>query len=261
MKEDLNIFAFSAIVAVGVQVLGCIPAILLQTEKFFDLFGSIGFISTTLASLAWFGFGDLCARQWLASAAVLLWTLRLGAFLFWRVHHFGGDTRFVEMRSQPGKFAFVWFLQAVWVYVNLLPLITLLSADACSDYGEPTDYIGLVVFVLGISLEVVADVQKSRFKLDERNRGSFINTGVWSRCRHPNYVGEVMLWVGQFLMCCADFEGAQWTSVLSPVFTFLLLRFVSGVPLLAEKAQERWGNDPAFQEYLQNTHAMWFKLC
>ena len=110
-----------------------------------------------------------------------------------------------------------------------------------------------MIWLTGFTIEVMADRQKSRFRADPANRGRFISTGLWSRSRHPNYFGEITLWVGILLIAAPTLRGWQWVAVLSPLFVTVLLTRVSGIPLLEKKADTKWGDDPAYQEYKAST--------
>jgi steroid 5-alpha reductase family enzyme len=113
--------------------------------------------------------------------------------------------------------------------------------------------IGAVMWVAGFAFEVIADRQKSQFRVDPANEGRFISTGLWARSRHPNYFGEILLWAGMAVMAIPYLSGTQWVVMLSPIFVYALLTRVSGIPTLARRGQELWGQDPAYQAYLENT--------
>ena len=80
-----------------------------------------------------------------------------------------------------------------------------------------------------------------------------ITTGLWSWCQHPNYFGEIMLWTGIALIAAPVLAGWQWVAMVSPLFVFLLLTRVSGIPMLQASARERWGADPEYRAYVQRT--------
>merc|ERR1712066_182859 len=113
----------------------------------------------------------------------------------------------------------------------------------------PRDYFGWSIWAIGMLFEVIADYQKSVFKNDPKNEGKFITSGLWSISRHPNYFGEITMWIGICLSGSTCFEGATWMAWLSPLTTFLLLTKVSGVPMLEKQGEARWGSDPAYQWY------------
>jgi len=113
--------------------------------------------------------------------------------------------------------------------------------------------IGLLVWVFGFAMEVVADYQKSRFNADPKNKGKFIQTGLWSRSRHPNYFGEIVLWIGVMIIALPVLQGWQWVALISPVFVTLLLTRVSGIPLLEKKADQKWGGQADYEAYKRQT--------
>jgi steroid 5-alpha reductase family enzyme len=113
--------------------------------------------------------------------------------------------------------------------------------------------LGVIVWLIGFAIEVVADTQKRRFRADPANAGRFISTGLWSRSRHPNYFGEILLWSGVALMAVPTLSGWRWVVLISPVFVWLLLTRVSGVPLLEARAAARFGDDLAYGAYVKHT--------
>jgi steroid 5-alpha reductase family enzyme len=183
---------------------------------------------------------------------ISIWALRLGAFLFIRIHNNNGvDSRFTELKQSNFTFLMTWTLQGVWVFMMLVPLLVISQRKSIRSRLGYLDYIGICIWIFGFVFEVVADQQKSNFKSDPENKGKFISTGLWAISRHPNYFGEITMWIGVAL--CA-FSGVPTFSVfISPVFITLLLIFVSGIPMLEKKADERYGADEKYQEYKRNT--------
>jgi len=240
----------SAIVDFGIQISGWAFASALKSEKFYDALGSVAYLAVALGSLAYGGY--YFPRQILATTLVCVWTLRLGSFLVLRVLRTGGDSRFDELKHHPFRFLGAWILQGVWVWVVCVPLF-LLNSSPTNPTLRWTDVIGVTIWTIGFLVETIADFQKLAFKSDPSNRGKFIDTGLWAWARYPNYFGEMMLWWGLFLTCCATFYGAEWAAVASPLFVMTLLLFVSGVPLQEHQAQMRWGEDPAYQSYRSRT--------
>lgn len=226
-----------------------VPSWLARTERFFDLTGSATFVVIT--------FGLACivstdARGWLLCAMVGAWALRLGTFLFVRVLRDGGDGRFDELKASLPAFLSVWTMQGLWVTATALG-----AWIAIADrQGRPLgwlSWLGLAVWVTGFALEALADAQKRRFRANPANRGEFIREGLWSRSRHPNYFGEILLWIGVMIVAAPTFDGWQWVGVLSPAFVALLLLRVSGIPILERRARERWGDREDYREYVRST--------
>lgn len=233
-----------------IQWLAFIPAYVRQTEKFFDLTGSLTYSSmVTLAVLLSDG-AD--ARAILLTALVVVWALRLGSFLFTRVKKAGKDDRFDEIKPSFIRFLNVWTVQALWVTFTMAAALVAITTTT----RKPLDgfaIAGLLIWGFGFAFEVVADLQKSRFRANPDNKGKFIQTGLWSRSRHPNYFGEIVLWVGVAIIALPVLQGWQWIALISPVFVTLLLTRVSGIPLLEKKADEKWGGQEDYEAYKKQT--------
>ncbi len=227
-----------------------VPAYLLQTERFFDLTGSLSYLAAAGLALALSPNPDL--RAWLTFVFVYVWAIRLGAFLFSRVHADGGDGRFDEIKPDPWRFFVVWTIQSMWVTLTLAAALVSLTAAERVPVGWLT-WLGVAIWVFGFGYEVVADAQKRAFRANPANQGRWIEVGLWRWSRHPNYFGEITLWVGILVIAMPVLTGWNWVAVISPIFVTLLLTRVSGVPMLTERAKKRWGDDPDFQAYLRRT--------
>lgn len=246
----IPVFALSVGLAFLIQWLVFIPAYRLQTEKFFDLTGSLTYIS--VISITALLSADLDARSILLWALVVIWAARLGTFLFRRVRKAGRDDRFDEIKPSFIRFLNVWTIQGLWVTFTMAAALVAIT----STNHKPLDVfalIGLLLWLLGFTIEVVADAQKSRFNANPENKGKFIQTGLWSRSRHPNYFGEIVLWVGVAVIALPVLQGWQWVALISPVFVTLLLTRVSGIPLLEKKADQKWGGQADYEAYKKNT--------
>ncbi len=252
------IFGMAVGLAYVIQWLAFLPAYLLQTEKFYDLTGSITYVLVILVGIS-LGTGPDW-RSWLLSFIVVLWAVRLGGFLFSRIRKRGRDDRFDGIRQSFPRFLMVWTLQALWVTCTAsaaLAAMTTTHRKALDVWAA----VGVLTWVVGFAFEVIADAQKSRFNADPDNRGKFIRLGLWSRCRHPNYFGEIVLWVGVALIAAPVLRGWQWVTLGSPVFVAVLLTRVSGVPLLEEKADKKWGGSDGYEAYKANTPVLIPRLC
>ena len=247
---NIPVFALMVGLIFIIQWLVFIPAFLKQTEKYFDLTGSLTYISITTLALIFSAGID--ARAVLVWALVVTWAARLGTFLFRRVKKAGKDDRFDEIKPDFARFLNVWTIQALWVTFTLAAALVVITTET----RKPLDafaVIGLLVWVFGFAMEVTADLQKSRFNADPKNKGKFIQTGLWARSRHPNYFGEIVLWVGVMIIALPVLQGWQWVALISPVFVTLLLTRVSGVPLLEKKADKTWGGQKEYEAYKKNT--------
>ena len=227
-----------------------IPSNAAQTEKFYDLAGSLTYLS--VIGLAVGLTPDLSLRAILAALMVVVWALRLGTFLFIRINQDGHDDRFDDIKINPGRFFIAWTIQGLWVLMTAACAIAIITGESDKPLGL-IGFIGLGLWLFGFVIEVVADGQKRAFRKEPTNQGKFINTGLWAWSRHPNYFGEITLWLGMAILALPVLSGFQWVTMISPVFVFLLLTKVSGIPTLTKKSKQRWGNDPEYQAYLANT--------
>lgn len=244
------VFAIAVTVAFAIQWLVFVPSYLARTERFFDLTGSVTYIAVTLGVL-------LLARGWdarrvLLAVLVLVWAVRLGTFLFGRVSRSGADDRFDEIKGSFPRFLAVWTIQGLWVSVTAAAAWIAISASRQVSI-DVFALVGLLLWAAGFAVEVTADRQKSRFRADDAHRGRFISTGLWSRSRHPNYFGEILLWIGVAVIALPVLQGWQWVGLVSPVFVAVLITRVSGVPLLEAKADAKWGGQPDYEEYKRTT--------
>ena len=253
---------FNAVfLAFAIQWIAFIPAYIFQTEKFYDLTGSLTYLlviwySLTLSSDQ---FTNLNGANIVIVLLISLWAIRLGSFLFMRIHHDGEDKRFRSIKPSAPQFFMTWTLQGLWVSLCSMCALTAIS----SNTGIVTNaffYIGLALFILGFAIEVMADMEKSAFKANQENKDKFITTGLWARSRHPNYFGEIVLWTGIAVMSFSSLEGLQYLTLISPIFTYLLLVYVSGVRMLEARGDLKWGNDPAYQEYKKKTPVLFIKI-
>jgi steroid 5-alpha reductase family enzyme len=247
------IFALLVGLAFLIQWLAFIPAYLFQTEKFFDLIGSLTYISVVGAAVCYSRYStELDARSILLAALVIIWALRLGTFLFTRIQKAGKDDRFAEIKPSFIRFLNFWTVQGLWVTITAAPALVGITTIARKDL-DVFAILGSLVWIFGFVFEVIADTQKSRFNADPANKGKFIQTGLWSYSRHPNYFGEIILWIGIAIIAVPVLQGWQWFAMISPLFVTLLLTRVSGVPQLEKKAEEKWGGQEDYETYKRNT--------
>ena len=244
------VFALCVALAFAVQWIAFVPAYVKQTERFFDLIGASTF--ALVACVALVGAGTFGVRGAVIALLVAIWAVRLGVFLGVRVHRSGGDRRFDTIKPGFALFLMTWTLQAVWVCVAFGPgLVAIASAGG----GGVDAYLlaGGALWVAGFAVEVVADEQKRRFRANSRNAGRFIDSGLWAWSRHPNYLGEIVLWLGVAGAAFPALKGWQYATLVSPVFVWLLLTKISGVRMLDAAAAKRWAGDEAYASYVANT--------
>ena len=185
-------------------------------------------------------------------AIVAVWTVRLGSFLFARINRDGKDARFDELKPSFPRFLMTWTLQGLWVFLTLACALAAMTSEGVRPLGV-TALVGALIWAVGFSIEVVADRQKRQFRADPDNRGRFIQGGLWAWSRHPNYFGEIMLWIGVTIIAVPQLGGWQFVTLVSPVFVYFLLTRISGIPLLEERAEAKWGDDPEYRAYRDRT--------
>ena len=228
-----------------------IPAYLLQTEKFFDISGSITYIS--VVSYCFFNYYDpekLNIGNAILSIIIIIWALRLGSFLFIRIKKAGEDIRFREIKKSPTRFFMTWTLQGMWVSLcSACALAGIAKGIIINNYF----YCGLAVFLIGFIVEIVADNQKTKFRSNPKNKDKFINSGLWKFSRHPNYMGEILLWLGISIISLSSLEGLELATLISPFFTYLLLVYVSGIRILEYNGDKKWGHLESYKIYKKNT--------
>lgn len=246
----IPLFGLCVAVAIAIQWIAFVPAWLARTERFYDLTGSVTYLTITAIVLA---LGPpLDARRQLLGLLVAVWAVRLGSFLFLRVLAAGSDRRFDEIKKSFVRFFVAWTLQGVWVSFTAGAALAAMTSSRSVAMGV-LGWVGLALWIAGFGIEVLADQQKNRFKADPGNAGRFIHAGLWAWSRHPNYFGEILLWIGVALIALPALQGWQHFTLLSPVFVTFLLTKVSGVPLLEERADATWGGSPEYEAYKART--------
>ena len=261
IATEIELVFNAVFLAFAIQWIAFIPAYVFQTEKFYDLTGSLTYLSVIWYSLAVSSdqFTNLNGANIAIVLLISLWAIRLGSFLFMRIHHDGEDKRFRSIKPSASQFFMTWTLQGLWVSLCSMCALTAIS----SNTGIVTNaffYIGLALFILGFSIEVMADMEKSAFKAIQENKDKFITTGLWARSRHPNYFGEIVLWTGIAVISFSSLQGLQYLTLISPIFTYLLLVYVSGVRMLEARGDLKWGDDPEYQEYKKRTPVLFIKI-
>lgn len=245
----MPVFLLCGILAFAINWLAFIPANMAQTEKFYDLTGSITYLTIMIVACALSAPLDI--RAIIIAAMVVIWALRLGSFLFLRIKADGHDQRFDQIKISPPRFFITWTLQGLWVLLTAASaLVIITNADRL-----PLDvfaYVGIALWVIGFAIEAIADREKREFRKDSANKGRFISSGLWAWSRHPNYFGEILLWTGITIVSLPLLSGWQWVTVISPIFVATLLMRVSGVPKLEAAGQKKWGQDPDYIEYCKS---------
>lgn len=233
-----------------------------------DLAGSLNFSLLAILGFVWQA--TWYPRQAVLSGLVVVWGVRLGVFLLVRVLLRGKDARFDGIREDTLKFAGFWLFQVIWVWVVSLPVT---FTNGSTQPGNPlgaVDYVGWSLWVFGWLFESIADQQRFNFN-NQRRRGaaagansapnSFLKSGLWSICRHPNYFGEIVLWLGIWISSSFGLwpvsVPAAILGLLSPLLTATLLLGVSGMPIGEKREAQKWGHLAAYRTYIARTSPVW----
>lgn len=243
---SIAVFGLCGLLAFVINWLVFIPSSAAKTERYYDLTGSLTYLTVTLTAVLLSD--DLDARALIAAAMVIIWAVRLGTFLFRRIRRDGRDGRFDEIKTSPLQFFMAWSLQGLWVLLTAAAALAIITSGERRDLGWVA-FVGIAVWLAGFTIEVVADRQKAAFKEDSANDGRFITTGLWAWSRHPNYFGEIALWTGMAVVAVPILSGWQWVVLISPVFVAVLLMRVSGIPMLEARSDKRWGGEEAYLTY------------
>ena len=248
--STIPLFAICASVGFILHWAVFIPSYLLQTEHYFDLTGALSYISTI--TLAAYLHPLLDLRGLIICVLISIWAVRLGSFLFMRIKRAGQDRRFIESKTRFWQFLYIWTMGGAWVFITMaagLAAITSMTQRPLGIFAIA----GVFLWLVGFSIEVVADRQKTKFRQLPENADHFITSGLWAYSRHPNYFGEILLWLGITVIALPTLVGWQYVTLISPIFVALLLIKVSGVRLLEADGKDRWGSDPNYQYYVNNT--------
>tara|TARA_B100002051_G_C16693923_1_gene617099 strand:- start:710 stop:1552 length:843 start_codon:yes stop_codon:yes gene_type:complete len=234
-----------------IHLLIFVPSYFFQTEKFFDLTGTISYVSSVLFiffksnTVESINLGSL-----VLSTFIIIWSLRLGTFLFLRIKKAGKDRRFNEIKKSFSWFFMTFSVSGMWVTICS---ICALTGIANGIIFSSTTIIGIIIFIIGFTIEIIADSQKTKFRANDDNKDKFISSGLWKYSRHPNYLGEIILWLGISLISFSSLEGFQYITLISPIFTYLLLVNVSGINFLEKSGKKKWGHLDSYKKYLKET--------
>ena len=251
----------AVLIAFAIQWIAFIPAYVFQTEKFYDLMGSI-----TYLTVIWFTLmssSDKLTSVNIGNIVIVLlissWAIRLGTFLFLRIKKDGEDKRFRTIKPSASRFFMTWTLLGLWVSLCSMCALTAISSEG-GIILNLFFYLGVAIFIFGFAIEIIADKQKSKFRSVEANKDSFITTGLWAKSRHPNYLGEILLWLGVAVISISSLSGWQYLTLISPIFTYLLLVYVSGVRMLEDMGDKKWGHNEEYIKYKSTTPRLFFNL-
>jgi steroid 5-alpha reductase family enzyme len=252
--SGIPIILLCAIVSFVTHWMIAVPSLITSSEKYFDFTGMVATLLVVLTAMfALLSSGaEASIRSVFVASFVSVWTLRLGIFLYKRIVKAGEDSRFRDIKKSIPKFLMTWTLSALWVFLTTVNAITLIALNPLEPIGI-FFIMGALLWLLGFGFEVIADRQKKYFSEQPKNEGRFITQGLWSVSRHPNYFGEIILWAGIAIISLPFLSGWQFVTLVSPVFVFLLLTRISGLPFLEDKAEKKWGEDKDYIEYKKRT--------
>ena len=203
--------------------------------------------------------------------------LLIAAVIGWAGSDGGITLAGLSLFALAGVFAFLvqWvvfvpsYLAQTEHYYDLTGSLTYLAvviaalAAMTSEVPAPLGLIGLIgiaIWAGGFAIELISDRQKGAFRRDPANAGRFITSGFWAWSRHPNYFGEIVLWIGIALIALPSLSGWQYATLISPLFVFVLITRISGIPPLEARAETRWGDEPEFQAYKARTPALFPRM-
>ncbi len=247
------LFAICASIGFTLHWLLFVPSFIFQTEHYFDLTGSISYIASVTVAALMHPLLDL--RGLIICVLIAIWAARLGSFLFMRVKKAGQDRRFNEIKTRFWRYLFTWTLGGAWVFITMAAGLAAITSMTQRPLGVFL-ILGVALWIIGFAVEVIADRQKTNFRKNPENSEKFITTGLWAYSRHPNYFGEIVLWLGIAVIALPTLVGWQYVTLISPIFVIFLLVKISGVKLLEEGGQKRWGSDPDYQHYLATTSVL-----
>lgn len=251
----------AVLIAFIIQWAAFIPAYAFQTEKFYDLTGTLTYLTVTWYTLYMSSekFTNLNGASIAIVLFISLWAIRLGSFLFSRIHKDGEDKRFRTIKPSATQFFMTWTLQGLWVSLCSMCALTAISSES-GVVVNAFYYLGAGLFIYGFYTEVKADNEKSKFRSVPENRDKFITTGLWAKSRHPNYFGEIVLWAAIAVISLPSLSGLQYITLISPIFTYVLLVHVSGVRMLEARGQKKWGHLEEYKAYQKSTPMLFPKL-
>ncbi len=250
----INVF----FVIIVLQIVFFVYAALKKTDKVTDLSYGLTFIIASIFTYI-LNIEYVSLFKTILLLLVSIWGIRLSVYLFIRILKTGKDKRFDGVREDFKRFASFWILQAISIFIILLPTTYILISNENMSLNWISS-IGLILAVVGILIEGVADSQKFIFKNEVKNRGKWISTGLWKYSRHPNYLGEIMMWVGVFVYCLVYINGIGLITILSPIYITVLLVAVSGIPTLEKEYDKRYVNNKEYGEYKRKTGKLLLKI-
>lgn len=247
----MSIF-YLLIISIVINLAFFAVAFSLKSDKFTD--GTYALTFFSLALIALLTSDARSSLSYVAFIMVCLWAARIGVFLVGRIRKIGKDSRFDDMRDSLLKFGRFWVGQAITAWIVMIPAVLVINSGGKI---ELVSWLGVLIWAVGLIIETIADWQKSKFRSIPQNKDKWISNGLWRYSRHPNYFGEILAWVGLYIVALPSLEGAtQILALVSPLFITYILLFVTGVPILEKLADGKWGGDSAYIDYKKRTSVL-----
>jgi steroid 5-alpha reductase family enzyme len=253
MNYLLSNLLLSFAISLGINLFFFIFAVFFKTDKLTDFTYGLSFAILALFLLLFRS--DLLPQQILVTLLVVIWAVRLVSYLLIRILKIKKDSRFDEIREQPLKFLQFWLLQGISVWLISIPVINILITNQSYQSGLLL-IIGSLIWLVGLIIETVADIQKFEFKNNPKNKGRWIQSGLWKYSRHPNYFGEMLVWWGIYTLSLSLGLNQAWWTIIGPIHITFLLRFVTGVPPLEKRYDKRYEDNEEYQQYKQESNLL-----
>ena len=255
------VLLYCVLISFTIHLIIFIPSAIMKNEKFYDFTGMIAYLSIIIFAIQqkYIQIHSIDIYSLVLSLLISIWTLRLGIFLFYRVLKVGEDIRFKDVKNNALKF-FVWFsISSLWVSLTTMAAMNVVTSK---NYNKDLTLlcIGTIIWIIGFLFEIISDYQKIKFKNNALNKNKFIDSGLWSISRHPNYFGEIILWIGIYIITLPSTSGLEYLGIISPLFVIILLNKVSGINLLEASADKKWGSSNEYQKYKKITPRLIPKL-
>lgn len=255
----MDLIILSLGISFVVQIFFFAFAVTFKSDKVTDLSYGLSFVVIAITLLL--------LRERVSTDVVLLtimivsWGIRLAGYLFIRILKIKKDKRFDGIRESFLKFGGFWLLQGISIWIIMIPSTIYIGNESIITNFSLLTYIGFSIWLFGLIIETIADIQKFKFKNKPENKDNYISTGVWKYSRHPNYFGEMLCWWGIFVYVLPLLSGITYLSIIGPIFITILLLFFSGVPTIERKYNKKYAEDDSYKAYKKSTSLIvpWFK--
>ena len=224
MHWILNLFIADVIATIFVWLMG----VILKTASVYDPYWSIQTVLIYIPLM--FKFNNFSFGAILFLILLLIYTIRLtGNFIVGFNDLSYIDWRYAMLRKKTGKF----YQLVSLLGIHMVPTIVVFAASVPSfmylEHGmdfSPLNLIGLLLILLGISLEFFADLNMKKFQKNRTSKSEIIRVGLWKYSRHPNYLGEIIIWYGVALVFILSSIG-EWYYIAGAILNTLLFIFIS----------------------------------